>query len=110
MVLENAILFMRDALISREFTDAVKAGDSERVVLVLKTWALSFRAMAAMTENEFRYYDGMSIDENEEERPTEIGQILDDLVEGFEDSTLLRLSEEGVALDMDEVVVEVVED
>jgi hypothetical protein len=34
MVLENAILFMRDALISREFTDAVKAGDSERVVLV----------------------------------------------------------------------------
>ena len=43
MVLENAILFMRDALISREFTDAVKAGDSGRVVLVLKTWALSFR-------------------------------------------------------------------
>ncbi|KAF9477171.1 hypothetical protein BDN70DRAFT_948601 [Pholiota conissans] len=43
MVLENAILFMRDALISREFTDAVKAGDSGRVVLVLKTWALSYR-------------------------------------------------------------------
>lgn len=43
MVLENAILFMRDALISREFTDAVKAGDSGRIVLVLKTWALSFR-------------------------------------------------------------------
>lgn len=42
-VLENAILFMRDALISREFTDAVKAGDSGRVVLVLKTWALSYR-------------------------------------------------------------------
>jgi broad specificity phosphatase PhoE len=72
---------------------------------------LSFCATAAMTENEFRDYDGMSVDENEEERPTEIGQILDDLVEGFEDSschsTLLRLSEEGVALDMDEVVVEV---
>lgn len=43
MVLENAILFLRDALISREFTDAVKQGDSGRVVLVLKTWALSFR-------------------------------------------------------------------
>jgi hypothetical protein len=54
MVLENAILVMRDALISREFTDALKAGDSGRVVLVLKTWALSFRATAAMTENEFR--------------------------------------------------------
>ncbi|KAF8189330.1 hypothetical protein BJ912DRAFT_967209 [Pholiota molesta] len=43
MVFENALLFMRDALISREFTDAVKAGDSGRVVLVLKIWALSFR-------------------------------------------------------------------
>jgi hypothetical protein len=32
------------------------------------------------------------------------------ILAGFEDSTLLRLSEEGVALDMDEVVVEVVED
>lgn len=43
MVFENAVLFLRDALISREFTDAVKAGDSGRVVLVLKIWALSFR-------------------------------------------------------------------
>ncbi|KAF8056881.1 hypothetical protein FPV67DRAFT_1430943 [Lyophyllum atratum] len=43
MVFENAVLFLRDALLSREFTDAVKAGDSGRVVLVLKTWALSFR-------------------------------------------------------------------
>ncbi|KAF8949762.1 hypothetical protein BDZ97DRAFT_1772135, partial [Flammula alnicola] len=43
MVFENAILFLRDTLLSREFTDAVKAGDSGRVVLVLKTWALSFR-------------------------------------------------------------------
>jgi len=43
MVFENAILFMRDALISREFSDAVKASDSGRVVLVLKTWALSYR-------------------------------------------------------------------
>jgi hypothetical protein len=43
MVFENAVLFLRDALISREFSDAVKAGDSGRVVLVLKTWALSFR-------------------------------------------------------------------
>ena len=43
MVFENASLFLRDALISREYTDAVKAGDSGRVLLVLKVWALSFR-------------------------------------------------------------------
>jgi len=43
IVFENAVLFFRDALISREFSDAVKAGDSGRVVLVLKIWALSFR-------------------------------------------------------------------
>ncbi|KAF8074686.1 hypothetical protein FPV67DRAFT_1474575 [Lyophyllum atratum] len=43
MVYENAILFLRDALLSREFTDAVKAGDSGRIVLILKIWALSFR-------------------------------------------------------------------
>ncbi|PPQ87507.1 hypothetical protein CVT24_010731, partial [Panaeolus cyanescens] len=43
MVYENAILFLRDGLISREFTDAIKAGDSGRVVLVLKLWAYSFR-------------------------------------------------------------------
>jgi hypothetical protein len=42
-VFENASLFLRDALMSREMNDAVKAGDSGRVVLVLKTWALSFR-------------------------------------------------------------------
>ncbi len=42
MVYENAILFLRDALISHEFTDAVKAGDSGWIVLVLKIWALSF--------------------------------------------------------------------
>ena len=43
VVFENAVLFLRDALISREFSDAVKAGDSGRVLLVLKMWALSFR-------------------------------------------------------------------
>lgn len=43
MVLENAILFLRDALLSREFTDAVKIGDSGRVTLILQVWALSFR-------------------------------------------------------------------
>lgn len=42
MVFENAVLFLRDGLISREFTDAVKGGDSGRVVSVLKIWALSF--------------------------------------------------------------------
>jgi hypothetical protein len=43
MVFENAVLFLHDALISREFTDAIKAGDSGQIILVLKTWALSFR-------------------------------------------------------------------
>ena len=43
MVFENAILFMRDMLVTREFDDAVKCGDSGRVVTVLKVWALFFR-------------------------------------------------------------------
>jgi hypothetical protein len=43
MVYENVLLFLRDALITREFTDSIKCGDSGRVLLVLKTWALSFR-------------------------------------------------------------------
>ncbi|KAJ7050632.1 hypothetical protein C8F01DRAFT_1067474 [Mycena amicta] len=43
MVYENAVLFLRDALISREFADAIKCGDSGRVMLVLKIWALSYR-------------------------------------------------------------------
>ncbi|KAK1227067.1 hypothetical protein PQX77_009900 [Marasmius sp. AFHP31] len=43
VVFENAVLFLRDALYSHELTRAVKAGDSGRIVLVLKIWALSFR-------------------------------------------------------------------
>jgi hypothetical protein len=43
MIFENAVLFLCDALISREFTDSVKCGDSGHIVLVLKIWALSFR-------------------------------------------------------------------
>ncbi|KAJ8089937.1 hypothetical protein PM082_018515 [Marasmius tenuissimus] len=43
VVFENAVLFLRDALYSYELTRAVKAGDSGRVVLVLKIWVLSFR-------------------------------------------------------------------
>ncbi|KAJ6472906.1 hypothetical protein C8R47DRAFT_1295358 [Mycena vitilis] len=42
-IFENACLFMRDALLSRELTDSIKAGDSGRVVLVLKVLALSYR-------------------------------------------------------------------
>ena len=42
MVFENVILFLQDSLISWEFTNTVKGGDSGRVVLVLKIWALSF--------------------------------------------------------------------
>lgn len=43
MVFENACLFMRDALLTRLFSDAVKAGDSGLVVAVLKLWALGYR-------------------------------------------------------------------
>ncbi|KAJ7255106.1 hypothetical protein B0H12DRAFT_1202205 [Mycena haematopus] len=42
-IFENSCLLLRDALISREFTDSIKAGDSGRIVLVLKVLALSFR-------------------------------------------------------------------
>ncbi|KAJ2916959.1 hypothetical protein MD484_g3437, partial [Candolleomyces efflorescens] len=43
MVFENAILFLRDALVSKEFADAIKTNDPGRIVLVLKHFALSFR-------------------------------------------------------------------
>lgn len=43
MVYENALLFMQDALLSHEFTEAIKCGDSGRVIVILKVWALSFR-------------------------------------------------------------------
>lgn len=39
MVFENASLFLRDALLFREFNDAISAGDSGRVVLVLRIFA-----------------------------------------------------------------------
>ena len=63
-----------------------------------------------LAQNEFQDCDSMSVDENEEdEGPTGIRQILDEVAEGFEDPTFLRLSEEDVALDMDEVIAEVEE-
>ncbi|KAJ7463671.1 hypothetical protein FB451DRAFT_1180152 [Mycena latifolia] len=43
MVFENAILFIRDALLTREFADAIKAGDSGRIVLILKLFAFTYR-------------------------------------------------------------------
>ncbi|KAK0437645.1 hypothetical protein EV421DRAFT_1973700 [Armillaria borealis] len=42
-IFENAVLFIRDRLITRELADAVKAGDSGRVLLVLKLFAFSFQ-------------------------------------------------------------------
>jgi hypothetical protein len=42
-IFENASLLLRDALISREFTDSIKAGDSGRLILILEVLALSFR-------------------------------------------------------------------
>ncbi|KAA1476504.1 hypothetical protein DENSPDRAFT_785151 [Dentipellis sp. KUC8613] len=43
MVFENAILFLRDALHLREFSDAIKSGDSGRVCIILKLFAHSYR-------------------------------------------------------------------
>ena len=43
MIFENAVLFLQDELILREFSDAIKSGDSGHILLVLKLWALSFR-------------------------------------------------------------------
>ncbi|KAJ3492391.1 hypothetical protein NLI96_g67 [Meripilus lineatus] len=43
MVFENAVLFLRDALLLREFAYAIKAGDSGRVILCLRVLALSYR-------------------------------------------------------------------
>jgi hypothetical protein len=48
MVFENAVLFLRDSLLLKEFTDAVKCGDSGRVLLVLKVWACSFRGQGRL--------------------------------------------------------------
>ncbi|TFY80542.1 hypothetical protein EWM64_g3470 [Hericium alpestre] len=43
MVLENAILFMHDALLLTAFSNAIKAGDSGHILVILKVWAFSFR-------------------------------------------------------------------
>ncbi|TFY52109.1 hypothetical protein EVJ58_g10195 [Rhodofomes roseus] len=43
MVFENACLYLRDALVLREFNDAIKAGDSGRLVVLLKVLALTYR-------------------------------------------------------------------
>ncbi|KAJ2968060.1 hypothetical protein NUW54_g13328 [Trametes sanguinea] len=48
VVYENAILFLRDALVLRHFADAIKNGSSDHLVVVLKLWALGFRAMGRM--------------------------------------------------------------
>ncbi|KAJ6618228.1 hypothetical protein B0H10DRAFT_2164162 [Mycena sp. CBHHK59/15] len=41
-IYENVCLLLRDALVSWEFTDSIKAGDSGSIVLVLKLLALSY--------------------------------------------------------------------
>ncbi|KAJ7123803.1 hypothetical protein C8R43DRAFT_1135854 [Mycena crocata] len=43
MVYENVLLFLRDALLTREFTDAVKRGDSGRILIVLRLWVFCYR-------------------------------------------------------------------
>lgn len=43
MLFENAVLFMRDALILREFADAIKVGDGGRVFKVIQVWTYAFQ-------------------------------------------------------------------
>lgn len=43
MIFESAVLFLRDALTLCEFSDARKAGDSGRLITVLKIWAVTYR-------------------------------------------------------------------
>lgn len=43
MIFENGILFLRDALILREFCDVIKNGDSGHLIVVLKMLALMYR-------------------------------------------------------------------
>ncbi|KAI1784236.1 hypothetical protein LXA43DRAFT_902027 [Ganoderma leucocontextum] len=43
MIFENMSLFLRDALIMREFNDAIKSGYSGRIIRVLKMLALIYR-------------------------------------------------------------------
>jgi len=61
--------------------------------------------------------EGMLVDESVErepeeasEEPNEIERILDELADGIPEPTLIRLSEEDVALDMDEVMVDVIDE
>ncbi|KAJ7802677.1 hypothetical protein B0H13DRAFT_1931731, partial [Mycena leptocephala] len=44
MIFENALLFMRDALLTRKFVDAIKKGDSGRIVLILKQFTFTYRS------------------------------------------------------------------
>ncbi len=48
MVFENAALFFRDALIFREFTDAIKGGYSGRIIRTLKMLTLMYRGSGRM--------------------------------------------------------------
>ena len=61
--------------------------------------------------------EGMLVDESVEREPKEaskepnkIKRILDELADGIPEPTLMRLSEEDVTLDMDEVMVDVIDE
>ncbi|KAJ7654569.1 hypothetical protein DFH06DRAFT_1133343 [Mycena polygramma] len=43
MVYENTVLFLRDALLTREFSDAIKDEDSGRILIILRMWAFCYR-------------------------------------------------------------------
>ncbi|KAL1699001.1 hypothetical protein EV121DRAFT_217137 [Schizophyllum commune] len=44
-VFESAVLFLRDALLLQEFKDAIKSGDSGRIITVLESWVFSYRGL-----------------------------------------------------------------
>ncbi|KAH9934407.1 hypothetical protein B0H21DRAFT_77941 [Amylocystis lapponica] len=43
VIFENGVLFLRDGLMLREFTDAIKAGDSGRIITIVKILTLMYR-------------------------------------------------------------------
>ena len=48
MVIKNGCLFLRDALLTWLFADAVKSGNSGLVILVLKQWSFSYQGNGQM--------------------------------------------------------------
>ena len=62
---------------------------------------------AILAGNDLQDSGDMLVEESTgDKEPTEIDRILDDLADGVPELSLLRLSKEDVALDMEEVVMD----